>query len=258
MSAGRCTWKAVGRSVGAASIFVCLTACANRPSAVAVGAIKPDASIGIVASIPPELRIESGSAFSGLHVDLVDVTQWRLSALAADAAMRTLSTRYKIVPTTVSGYIVDTDVKLEKAFNETRAIETQTRDRVHVDGSVDYLLVICYGNAAQPYRPGAADMVAVGVKKMYTVWNRPPVLHTYLQVSLLDGKTDRVIATEPLAIASHSFAFGDEPVEALDGFEWHENWSEMAPEQQKLIEDHVKQMLEQAIPYTLKEMKIAS
>ena len=207
------------------------------------------------------MRIESGGQFSGLKVDIVDATNWHLDEVVAAAAKSALSPQYRIVGTSVSGYIVDTDTKLDKALNATRAIETQVSNQVRSDGPVDYLLVIGYGNAAQPYRPGVADMVAIGVKKQYTVWDRPPLLHTYLQVSLLDAKSDKVIATSPLAIPPQSNGFAyvgteDEPIEKLEGFEWHETWAEMSEDQRRLIEDHIKQMIERAVPYTLKAMKI--
>lgn len=241
-----------------------LMGCANgyRPSTVERAAPPPGAVIGIVASIPPQVRLVSNGVVSGLTLDIVDATDWHLDKLAEGAARDTLGSKYKIVPTRVSGYIVDTDTRLEKATNEARAIETQVRSQVSSDSPVDYYLVLCLGNAAQPYEPGPQAKIGIGVRKRYSPWNPAPTLHAYLQVSLLNARTDKVIATTPMEVpaAPHgvTYAFTEnEPIEPLDGFEWHEHWSEMSDAQRQLIEDHIKAMISRGVPYTLKQMKLA-
>src|SRR5581483_11054712 len=97
---------------------------------------------------------------------------------------------------------VDSDTKLDKAFSKTWAIEDQVRERVHTDRPVDLYLVISLGNAAQPYTEAPNIGIGIGVDKMRNLFTTfSPLAHTFLQMTVIDGQTHKLIATRPLEIA---------------------------------------------------------
>ena len=149
---------------------------------------------------------------------------------------------------------------MDEVTNETRVIETEVRKRVHSDAPVDYYLVICQGNAAQPYTEVPEVNIEIGVSKVLTIWGHAPILHTYLQMSWIDAKTGKLLAGAPLAIKPRALEINpveDRPIERLDGFEWQKYWRDISDAQRQLIKDHIVKMLEQSVQYTVKQMKIA-
>jgi hypothetical protein len=239
-----------------------LTSCAPlRPETVDVP--PADKTIAVVSSIPSQIRIATtGMTVFENALDVVDVPDWKLADVAADAATSQLSPYYMVVRASVSGPIVDSDTKLDKAFKGTWSIEDQLRQRVHADQPVDLYLVISLGNAAQPYTGMPNVGVGIGVSKMRDPFRtRPPVVHTYLQMTVIDGKTQKLIATRPLenSPSPSGELFGGTvttPTEPLDGFQWKDYWHEMSDAQQDLIRDRIKALLASAVAYTIREMHL--
>jgi hypothetical protein len=239
-----------------------LASCAPlRPETVDVP--PSDKTIAVVSSIPSQIRI----ATTGLTVfenalDVVGVPDWKLADVAADAATSQLSPYYTVVRASLNGPIVDSDTKLDKTFKDTWSIEDQVRQRIHTDRPVDLYLVISLGNAAQPYT-GLPDVgVGIGVSKLRDPFRtRPPVVHTYLQMTVIDGRTQKLIATRPLehSPSPSGELFGGTvatPTEPLNGFEWKDYWHEMSDAQQDLIRDRIKALLASSVAYTMREMRL--
>jgi hypothetical protein len=240
-----------------------LTSCAdNRPPPVTV---PPSAkTIAIVSSIPPAIRI----ATTGLTVfenalDVVDVPDWHLDDAAADAASAALVPRYEVVRARIDGWVVDTDTKLDKLVSQTSALTKQIRERAHTDAPVDLYLVISLSNTAQPYVDRPNVFIGVGARKMrHIFYTLSPVVHTFLQMSVLDGKTYDVIATTPLQIAPRNWGSlitvsASSPIGELKNFEWKDTWHEMSAAQHDLIHDQLVTLLSQSVTYTIREMQLA-
>ena len=236
-----------------------IAGCASRPEPVAVPASAK--TIAVVSAVPPEFRVATtGMTVFENALDVVDVADWHLDDVAADAAMAALSARFQPVRAKVDGPVKDLDTKLDKLFGGTDQLSEQVRRTVQVEKPVDlYLVVMPSGE----YRGLPNINIGVGISKVRVPFGtNPPAVHTYLKLALLDGQTLKVIGEAPVRKApgkppGHA-AQKDHPSERLDGFEWKNNWHEMSEAQQDLIRDRVKALLTESIPYTIREMRLSS
>lgn len=240
-----------------------LASCANRPETLATP--PPAKSIAIVASVPPQIRIGTKAAIIENTLDIVDVPEWHLDDVAANAATEVLSTRYKVNRATLNGWVFDDDSKLDKAVNQTWSIEDEVRTHAHVDNPVDLYLVITRSNTADPYLGDyQKGFIGVGISKWWNIFTTmPPLAHTYLQMTVSDGKTFKVIASTTLEDAPRKTgAFNlfevSAPTEELEGFEWKDYWHEMTEAQHTFVHDHIVNLLRRSIIYTVKKMKLVS
>lgn len=239
------------------AIFV-LASCTNiQPDTVSVPATAK--TIAVVVSIPPQIRI----ATTGLTVfenalDVVDVPDWHLTEIAKGAAIDALSRRFQIVPASVDGTIVDSDAKFDKMLDSSLAIESEVRSRVHTAVLVDLYLVISLGNTAQPYDPRPNVYYGIGVSKERNMFRTfAPVAHTFLQMTILDGRTDKVIASRPLGnTPTAGWSSRDLPVDPLQGFAWKDYWHEMTDAQHDLIREHIQKLLATSVAYTIHKMNL--
>jgi hypothetical protein len=111
----------------------------------------------------------------------------------------------------------------------------------------------------------------IGVDKMRVPFgDSPPVVHTFLLLSVIDGKTMKTIYDTPLMLdpgtlpkrglaellnLNQPAVFPGMP---LEDFDWQDNWSDMTEAQHQQIEQATKDLLTQSIIYTLSQMAIAN
>jgi len=86
-------------------------------------------------------------------------------------------------------------------------------------------------------------------------------LHSFLEMTIVDGKTMEVIDDSPVimppgsnvtagALMSRNDPF---PEKGLNGFQWHNHWSAMTPGQQQQIRSEIATMLTEAVGYTVQK-----
>lgn len=240
-------------------VALMLAGCATKPQTVSV-VDRPAKTVAVVASMGPKIIVgTTGVTVFEKATDAVEVPEWDLDGVAAKAMTEALSSRFQVIVAKPREQLVDSDSRLTKAVNSTLAIETEVRQKVTFSQPVDLVVALTLSNTAQPYRQGHETVdFGVGVSK----WRQPfgtraPRVHTYLEMAVLDGATLKVLATKSLVVPNSAGTGEAPPVVGLKGFEWHDYWHEMTPEQQDLIHQRIVSLLTQGVPYTLKQMKLA-
>src|SRR5690242_361607 len=204
-------------------------------------------SVAIVPAVPSEIRIATtGMTRFEDALDLVEVSDWKLDDIAWQAANATLAPRVKTVRAATDGPVADAASIFEKAVLGSGQFESQLRTHVHTDVPVDLYLVISPSNAADMHLSLPNVLKGVGVSKMRSIiMTHDPKLHAFLQLSVVDAKTFKVIETRPLRVdhAGHPAWVdlpGDTtPVEMLEGFAWKDYWHEMSDALRDLIRERL-------------------
>lgn len=246
--------------VGAALL---LTSCASEhPTPVTVP--QSAKTIAIVSSIPPQIRVaETGITVLQRGYEIVQVPDWHLDDISADAASATLALRYDVVRAKTDAWIDDSVYNLDKIIGRTGALSKFVRDHAHVEKPVDLYLLISLDDTPQPYDQSSTVLVGVGVSKMrHIFYTLPPAVHTFVRLTLIDGKTFEVIATTPVEHTPRG-AGGilgmpeSSPTENLDNFDWKDPWSKMSEAQHDVIRATLTTLLSASVTYTIKEMQLA-
>lgn len=244
-----------------ASIFV--AGCAAQQ--VPVVNVPPSAkTVAIVPSLIPQFRVATTglTAFEN-HLDLVDMRSWHLDDVIYSAAASTLSGRFEVSRATADSVIIDTDSRFDKAVAGENDVATAVRDHVHADKPVDLYIVFCASAASHPYYGRPNILEDIGISKLRDPFiTRAPGLHTFLLVTVVDGKTFKAIAALPLyddPTKTYARLTGSEyPSRALDGFDWKDNWNELTDGQHRMVIEQTKSLLSEAVAYTLSRAKFGS
>jgi hypothetical protein len=101
------------------------------------------------------------------------------------------------------------------------------------------------------------------------ILTRPPVVHSYVLATIMDGKTFKIISQMPLLLPPHKRQgwgpFGNAawgvggayPEELLPNFEWKARWSDLTEDQRTLIHDKITYLLSTSTYYTLQTALMA-
>jgi hypothetical protein len=246
-----------------------LSACApERPPVLASAAQYK--SIAIMSAIPA--KIELGT--TGIFVfdndsDVVDVPDWHLSGIALDAAKRALAGHYQIAYSMTDDQFYDQDSPLVAMLSKSTSIQDYARQHARADAPVDLIVVLC--ESLQAFSSNARPEVIqfVGAYKFRDpILTRPPVVHSYILATLMDGRTFKIISQDPLLMPQHKRAggaFGNGawgaggayPEELMEGFQWKDHWSDLTEDQRNLIHDRIVYLLSTSTFYTLQTTLMA-
>lgn len=220
-------------------------------------------TIVIVPSVPPYLILATQSLLGG-HVETPSIRRWDLDNLVYRSAKSVLSSTFSVSEAIRSTQIFDTQSRLDAAINDDvvaekviQLIKTPTRP--------DLYIVFCVSDRSHPYVnshvPGFMD--DIGVSTMTGPFGPlTPLLHTFLEMSVIDGKTMKLISDTPIlvhpvserAIRLLRINFENPyPYIPLHHFKWHERWSRMSLDQRTLIRHDVERLLVKAVTYTVKK-----
>ena len=239
------------------SLLFCLAACAS--STVPAANLPPEAKkVGVIISIPAQIRLVSGGILRTTTMDMVDATDWHLDDVAFDAASEVLAPRFETTRLTPDRPIKDFTNPLNSAVFGTY-IEKEVREVLHDGRPQDLYLVISLGEHAHPYNGASPMLRDVGVSQYYApAGSGIPQLHTFLQVNLLDGKTKKLIVSSPLrkpaAGSRGSSATGDLPTQDLSEITWGDYWYQFSTVDQQRLRNDLTDLLSQTVGFTVAAM----
>jgi hypothetical protein len=220
--------------------------------------------VALIAAIPHVLRLgTTGMTVFENSLDQVDITAWHLDDVAFDAAQAALSPRYQLERATT-----DIDPSLLHGNFFQKYAGAMIHDHVHTSSAADLYLVLSTSQLTHPDVDRPIILQDIGVSKDRTpIGLLSPVAHTYLLLTIVDGKDFHIIATTPLLMdparpsererlfmSAGGAAF---PVQPLDGFDWKDQWKDLTPDQQNLIHTQIVTLLKESISYTIAQSKIA-
>lgn len=240
-------------------VAIFLSSCATKPDKFSP-IDSQGKTIAIISSIGPRIIVgTTGITVFENAKDVVEVPEWNLDSIATQSANAALSPRFAIIPATRNAMIVDSDTRLDKSVSTNYAISDAVRTKAHIESAVDLILIISLSNTAQNYTGRSTVDYGVGVSKWRDPFaTRPPHVHTFLEMTILDGRNYNVISQSPLKIHSKTRTMfgGDEsvPIDPIDDFEWKDHWVEMTAEQHEIIHQKISELLKEAIPFTIQKM----
>lgn len=220
-------------------------------------------TIVIVPSLPPYLFLATQGLLSG-HVETPSIQGWDLDNLVYRSAKSALPASFSVSELIPSTQIIDTQSRLDAAIDDNlipeiikKLIKTPTRP--------DLYIVFCVSARSHPYANAhvLGFMEDIGVSTMTGPFGPlTPLLHTFLEMSVIDGKTMKLISDTPILIhpvserASRLLNINFEnpyPSVPLHHFKWHEHWSRMSSDQRALIRQDVERLLVKSVTYTVKK-----
>jgi len=221
-------------------------------------------SVAIIAAIPSRINLgTTGLTAFDNGDDPVDVPEWHLDNIALDTATRALSGRYRIAYALADDQFVDSDSPLSATLEHTTAIQDYARTHAQADHPADIFIVLC--ESVRVFSANARPEVIqfMGAFKFYDpILTRPPVVHSYILATIMDGKTFKIITETPLLLPPHKRqggAFGNGawgaggayPELLLTGFQWKDHWRDLTEDQRTLIHDKITYLLSTSTYYTL-------
>ena len=247
--------------------LVALAACAS-PTPPVVAVPKTSNTIAIISAVPPVLRLEAtGLLVFDNSLDIADVPDWHLESVALDAATRALSSRYHVVYTATDTQFGDAESRGSGDWAAGADLDADglVQKYSRADTPVDFLVVLCPSAHSFPYDSYPYVFQYIGVSKLKDpILTFAPVAHTYLLVTVYDGKTLKKIAQTPnLLLSGASLPMpmnADQrnyPWELLRGFEWRDSWAKLTTDQQALIRDRITHLLTASLTYTLQTTLMA-
>ena len=245
------------RNVIFAVVALLLASCASDETLVVT--VPPGTHrIAVVTSLPREFRVATtGFTVFENHLDLVDISDWRLNDVAFEAARAALP-GYDVTHASTDAAIYDP----ANMFQKTPGLGDLVREHAHAEGPQDLYVVIYADQGAYPNSQEKEILQDLGVSKLRSpIGTISPVVHTYLMLAVLDGRTYAVLtkvhlmmdAQRPLESGALLIKSGGPlyPVQPLDGFDWKDDWRDFTPEQKELIRSQVNSLLKQSISYTI-------
>lgn len=231
--------------------------------------VPPAKTVVVIPSIPPGFRVATLGSFGALGfgntLDIVDDHDWHLNQLAVDAASKVLSPKYDVSSVIPDTILIDTQSRLDAATGLGTDVGTVIKEHVSPLPPADLYIVLCVSFRSHHHAGNIPLLYEdIGVSKQRDpLGTIDPLVHTYLLLTVVDGKTFKTIYDTPLMFdpklrpPPHMLVEDSYPTMSLNGFDWKDHWAEMTSEQHQLIEKTVKDLLAASIPYTLKQMNIA-
>ncbi|MDE2240754.1 MAG: hypothetical protein KGJ73_12615 [Rhodospirillales bacterium] len=230
--------------------------------------LPPAKSIVIVPAITKNFRVATtGITVFQNNLDIIDDSSWHLNQLAYDTAVKVLSPAYQVSE-------ASPDAALWKDLNgwsffEPFNIGNKIKQHVHVTSLPDLFLFISISDPPPTGEQYPDILRAVGISKQ-RVWvtNITPVAHAYLELSVIDGRTFRVLDQAPLSmpqkkqapkigISDGTFFYGGGgrlPIAELDNFPWRDHWADLTAAEQHEAEDTIRNLITASESYTLTQV----
>jgi hypothetical protein len=244
------------RKIIIGGLLLGVTGCAP-PSVAPITSVPVAKSIIVVPSVPKEFRVgATGLTVFQNNLDIVDDSGWGLNQLAYDTALKVLTPTFQVSEALPNSEIGDADDAGD-----------DVRQDVHVAQSPDLYVVIGPSYFAYPDPQYPVILRDVGVSEDVSSFVKlAPVVHTYLLLSLVDGKTLKTLYSTPLmmdpsrqmptcvmcVLGGGAFY----PTGPLENFFWTDQWDNMTKSQQEQIQDETKSLLSASIAYTLTKMNL--
>lgn len=203
-------------------------------------------TIGVVTLVPSKIHIYRWG-FIGTACDWLDISDLHLEKVVFDGAARALSTRYKVVRTTVArdAIIQTRNTEVMGAFRFFPSVGEQVRQIARPESQVDaYLLVWSSHNAnICGLNPG---VIGYGIGFTKSLENSAHV-HAYAGMSIIDAKTLEILGSRTLRPAYVQ----------LDNFEWKDKVAEMTPQQRQFVTTVMVKLISLAVFTTSKGLLMA-
>lgn len=270
------------------AVMLSLSACAaNHPGTSDIPTIPLPSSaqtIAVVSSLPQKMRLATEGAGFTNTLEFVDIPLLHLDDVAFETVSKALSPRYRVMRGTVERPFVDDQSKLEALLDKESPLVDLVRHHVQTDGPADLYLVLAVssrsGHGSSVTVPivsprlygvmsaGQPTLWDIGVsKKEDLLFTRPPVVHVYLMMTIIDGTTFKVLGQVPLMMdPSRPFPTGMAasygggaayPVQPLPEFEWQRHWADLPTDQRMQLLNTIVSLLAQSLTYTIQQSHLA-
>lgn len=250
------------------ALLLALTAC--DPSTVTtVTSIPPGAqTVVIVPSVPESLIVATrGVTIFGNNLDQPSIADWHLADLIYSSAKQALEPRYQVSEAIPNQQLIDTQSRLNAALDHDDGVAQALSQLVHISPAPDLYVVFCVSARSHPYVDTPTTpyfMQDIGVSNQLAPFGLPSLVptvtvHTYLEVTVIDGKSMKVLGDTPLLMPPDSniihgplMSRNDPmPERGLKDFDWHDNWADMTHDEQTLIRATIEDLLQKSVPYTV-------
>jgi len=209
----------------------------------------PARTLAIVSSIGPDILLgTTGGADDDNKSERVAVPGWNLDAVTIAAARKTLSPRYRIVASDVKPALTSTAAMLDAAKAGT--LTTAPAD----------LILVLSPSSSEDNRAGHPTIdYGVGVSRwLGPLLARPPYVHAFLAVTLIDGHGFTVVSQSLLAMkARQPSVLGENttlPFVPIETLYWPGTWADMNERQHEQVHQLTLALLNQSVPYTLQKL----
>lgn len=232
----------MGRSRLVPTIALLLAACGGP----APPAEPPARTLAIVSSIGPDILLgTTGDNEADAKTERVAVPGWHLDEVAIDAARKSLAVRYRIVA-----------AESLAVPDSTAALVEAARAGKLTAAPADLILVVSPSTSAQHHDGHPTIDYGVGVSRWEgPYFPRPPYVHAFLAVTLIDGHDFTVVGQSAVKMkARQPSAFGEDetlPFVPIDTFVWPGQWADMTERQREQVHQLTLALLNQSMPYTL-------
>lgn len=228
-----------------------LSACAAAPASAPPVPDGPIRTIAIASAIGTDIMLgQTGSARSDDTSQSIAVPQWDLDGIAITAAETTLARRFKVVAAAPPAEEVP-------PLDTTAAILDAARKGSLSRTPADLILVISLSSTAQNRQGHPTIDNGVGVSRWRgtPLFSRPPYVHAFLAMTLIDGHSFTVVAQTATKIkARQPSVLGDDdslPFVPLENFEWRDHWADMTNRQHEQIHQLIATLVRESVPFTL-------
>ena len=240
--------------------LLCLSACDQSVQPITnlpAGA----SSVVIVPTIPDTAQIYNlGVTVFGNHLDEPNIDSWDLLTAIYGASEHVLEPRYKVIEVSPGTNLVDLGKLMSKDINEPSTANIVAKS-AHLTAPPDLYVLL------SPWQPEGAPtpyyLSGIGLTHVASPWlapEQPPYVHTMMQVTVINGKTMGMLSLMPLQMPPDAGGFPGGflsaivwlPAIQLRGFQWHNTWAEMTPDEQDLIHTKIDNLLTTSVQFTLR------
>lgn len=242
---------------------IALAACTQPNTVQPMTSLATAKTIVFVPIVPSVFRVgQTGITILQNNLDVADDSSWDLNETAFEAVSKSVSTQYKLTLSVPENSPSSDDPDLHDILSS----------QLHTTASPDLFIVLSASDQSHPHVPYPNVLRSIGVSHYVgdLFGTEYPVIHTYLMLTVFDGKTlDKIYAT-PLMMNPQRQVDGDfvqkvlfvigggpkYPINSLVGFDWEDKWSAMSDAQHQLLEDKTKTLISQSLQYTIKQLKL--
>jgi hypothetical protein len=202
--------------------------------------LAPQKTVAVISALPLEMNYDAvGITVLGNSHEAVSVRDWRLNDLVLEKASQLLRGRFAVE----APHLNFTPAQSISASEWAASISNQSSETSRPDL---YIIV----EAQPPYTKMLVDLGGFYLQKHYNaIRTEPPLLGVWLQFTLIDGKTLKVIGTQrglPKGV----------PFKELQDFDWKDRWEDLTDEQRLLIRNNVRELIDSSIQGTFEKIQI--
>lgn len=225
-------------------------------------------TVVVVPSVPDKLNVVTrGVTIFGNDLDQPDIKDWDLPGLIYTSTKQALGARYVVSEAVPKDALIDYQSKMTAALDSDDGIANLLASEIKISPAPDLYIVYCVSARSHPYVDALGTpyfMQDIGVSDMRPLLGLPgvpPAVHSFLEVTIIDGRTMKVLAdtpllmplgkfTEPRPLYGHQYAY---PIQELKHFEWHSKWADMPPAEQAKIRSTIEALLQTSVTYTIQK-----